>query len=108
MKKILEADVPADYCQEIYVTGANPDTMRSRHCECTDITDYVRALENEVDEHQWIPISERLPPNKPKMVLYAKRYGGIDAGCGDWLYCNPWECAHWMPLPAPPQHQEQD
>jgi len=77
------------------------------------------GLVDEVEDAQWIPVSERLPENPPtifdiKEYLVCKDYGGMQVIA----WCDGWNCTMdlngvisrknaingvvaWMPLPEP-------
>lgn len=64
-------------------------------------------------ERRWIPVSERLPEEDKRVVLYS--HGVMAVGWGRYeLDIWYWECwddkwsswdtpTHWMPLPEPPE-----
>lgn len=66
-------------------------------------------------ELNWIPVTDRRPPNGTPVLICRRRPGGelvVEQGCRD---VNGWwkvygtrtkSVTHWMPLPTPPATEE--
>ena len=64
-------------------------------------------LKEEVQQMRWIPVEERLPEEKQRVIVRCERVG-TSVG---WILWGRWmtdigphagDVTHWMPLPAPP------
>lgn len=67
----------------------------------------------EVQQMQWIPVEERLPEEKQRVIVRCERVG-TSVG---WILWGNWmtdigpgagKVTHWMPLPHPPKEATHD
>lgn len=65
----------------------------------------------EVQQMRWIPVEERLPEEKQRVIVRCERVG-TSVG---WILWGGWmtdigphagEVTHWMPLPQPPKEEK--
>ena len=90
-------------------------------CKMDDIEQLEERIKDLEAAQRWIPVSERLP-EKSQQVLGAlksstgnynlSRINRVTACDHDWEadgfeISNCWTVTHWMPLPEPPQEQEE-
>lgn len=79
--------------------------------EAADALEQLQAendrLKEEVQQMRWIPVEERLPEEKQRVIVRCERVG-TSVG---WILWGRWmtdigphagDVTHWMPLPAPP------
>lgn len=88
------------------------------------LSDYIAALEAEVEALRWIPVSEGLPESEDLVCVFCEgeiNYGFYSDGIlkltlqdelvkvPTWIVGNKWytqedysDITHWMPLPKPP------
>ena len=68
----------------------------------------LKAAADELERRRWIPVAERLPDEKQRVLVRCKIVG-TTAG---WRLWGKWmtdmgdgggEITHWMPLPEPPE-----
>lgn len=84
-----------------------------------EIIDRLAAYEDtglapeEVQQMRWIPVEERLPEEKQRVIVRCERVG-TSVG---WILWGGWmtdigphagEVTHWMPLPSPPKEASHD
>ena len=51
---------------------------------------------------EWIPVSERLPPEETRVLAYdGDKVFESEYWNGNWEWCA--DVTHWMPLPEPPE-----
>ena len=67
----------------------------------------------EVQQRRWIPVEERLPEEKQRVIVRCERVG-TSVG---WILWGNWmtdigpgagKVTHWMPLPQPPKEASHD
>lgn len=67
----------------------------------------------EVQQMRWIPVEERLPEEKQRVIVRCERVG-TSVG---WILWGNWmtdigphagDVTHWMPLPQPPKEASHD
>ena len=67
----------------------------------------------EVQQMRWIPVEERLPEEKQRVIVRCERVG-TSVG---WILWGNWmtdigpgagKVTHWMPLPQPPKEEKKD
>lgn len=67
----------------------------------------------EVQQRRWIPVEERLPEEKQRVIVRCERVG-TSVG---WILWGNWmtdigpgagKVTHWMPLPQPPKEENKD
>ena len=67
----------------------------------------------EVQQMRWIPVEERLPEEKQRVIVRCERVG-TSVG---WILWGNWmtdigpgagKVTHWMPLPKPPKEEKKD
>ena len=83
-----------------------------------EIIDRLAAYEDtgftpeEVKQMRWIPVEERLPEEKQRVIVRCERVG-TSVG---WILWGNWmadigpdagKVTHWMPLPEPPAKEDQ-
>lgn len=81
-----------------------------------EIIDRLAAYEDtglapeEVQQMRWIPVEERLPEEKQRVIVRCERVG-TSVG---WILWGGWmtdigphagDVTHWMPLPSPPKEE---
>ena len=79
--------------------------------EAADALEQLQAendrLKKEIQQMRWIPVEERLPEEKQRVIVRCERVG-TSVG---WILWGNWmtdigphagDVTHWMPLPAPP------
>jgi transcription elongation factor Elf1 len=89
--------------------------MQHRRWQTRPIEDDLRKRIAELEEAQrWIPVSERLPEENQQILstdgkefyldYYARWEGKDNPPC----FCDglSWAVTHWMPLPEPPEVQD--
>lgn len=84
-----------------------------------EIIDRLAAYEDtglapvEVQQRRWIPVEERLPEEKQRVIVRCERVG-TSVG---WILWGNWmtdigpgagKVTHWMPLPQPPKEASHD
>ena len=89
------------------------------HTVLGNIVDRLAAYEDtglapeEVQQMRWIPVEERLPEEKQRVIVRCERVG-TSVG---WILWGGWmtdigphagEVTHWMPLPSPPKEASHD
>ena len=82
-----------------------------------EIIDRLAAYEDtglapeEVQQMRWIPVEERLPEEKQRVIVRCERVG-TSVG---WILWGNWmtdigpgagKVTHWMPLPSPPKEEK--
>lgn len=83
------------------------DYLCSNKCKASMMADHLLA--NGVTFQDWIPVSERLPWEDIRVLVWLRRhdYGPIRIDT-DRVHNNRWVrwngcVTHWMPLPEPPK-----
>ena len=95
--------------------SGNCETLKCGDCGILDkIVDRLAAYEDtgftpeEVQQMRWIPVEERLPEEKQRVIVRCERVG-TSAG---WILWGNWmtdigpgagKVTHWMPLPKAPK-----
>ena len=80
--------------------GVEPDWQTRIETAQRELREYIVELEA---ERRWIPVSERLPEEKQKILItWAPKYSQIfsaifGTGFTDWTF------THWMPRPPNPE-----
>ena len=119
-EKLIE--LLAEFCQYKEKRCVGCDPGKHYHPECKSeqfgkIADHLIA--NGVTIQRWIPVSERLPKDNERVLVYhddgVMRFGINKDGFADvvsslYLRNNHRTCfskvTHWMPLPQPPKEGE--
>lgn len=105
--EILDIHIPCKGCGKLIPAGGE------NYC----LTCRVWKLRLKEIEPKWIPVSERLPENNNQWVLCLCVGGAMEVLKFDYTMRNwdsqyPRRCyiesyvTHWMPLPKPPQENE--
>jgi hypothetical protein len=85
------------------------DWMSMQAQEAGDISADLRSQEahsawpaGEDAMSEWIPVSERLPPEETRVLAYdGDKVFESEYWSGRWEWCA--DVTHWMPLPEPPE-----
>lgn len=97
------------------------EILDPEHRECYDGMDEVneacRMGMEALERTRWIPCSERMPETNGKdasYLVYVPSFGAVDIAdyhpdVDEWTFmCLPVTVTHWMPLPEPPEEEEQN
>ena len=81
-------------------------------------SDALGSLYDELMRSQWMPVEEELPPEngKTQQSINVWATNGLTSGefrynfdTKTWtnMWGDPFDITHWMPLPVPPQEEEE-
>lgn len=72
----------------------------------------IRSMPTLAPPNEWVSVDERFPPPKQNVLAYSPSSGIAEADYADGIWMQyRWSAimhgvTHWMPLPAPPERQE--
>lgn len=76
------------------------------------VLDLIADVPTLTPPNDWVSVEERLPPKKQNVLAYSPRSGIAEADYADGVWMQyRWsavmdDVTHWMPLPEPPERQE--